>query len=66
MTEYWKGCGPSCCRCHCDCDYVVKWRADAEAAVAAITPERLAAIKAEAKIRFDELSKFWLADDDPI
>lgn len=56
MTEpCWQGCGPSCCRCHCDCMAAVEARADYDKQMAAIPTVRWAEIRTEAATRAAQL-----------
>jgi len=52
--EYY-GCGPSCCRCHCDCEDAVEWRTGWQAQMAAITTEEWAEINERVKQQRAEL-----------
>lgn len=40
VTEYWKGCGPDCCRCHCDCEQVQEFNRRYAEQMAALTPQQ--------------------------
>lgn len=56
MSAYWTGCGPACCRCHCDCTKAANARADHDAAMAALTPTQMDEIRAHAEKRAAQLA----------
>lgn len=62
VVQYWKGCGPDCCRCHCDCEQVQEYRRELEA-LPAPTPEELAEAMRLAREKYGWLVELEDADE---
>lgn len=53
----WQGCGPDCCRCHCECPSATASRAAYLDGLGLITDEQWAAIDAVAEKRAERFTQ---------